>query len=198
MQACGGGENASRRSRGANPGVAAPEERLVTQRFNWNGSEVEAISLVCQSRGKQCQKVVNDVTPATAVQTRFKWSCQPNIWGALLSRFLGVLHRLDFILERRQSGANYKQITVEIHSVDGSLHREILTDWLFYWQSLMMELGFSGINTCPVDSEKNIYLFRDYTWNVFGSCSVQTRNASDHVEWHSNREDTPISKKQKQ
>ena len=27
----------------------------------------------------------------------------------------------------------------------------------------MMELGYSGINTCPVNSEKSIYLFRDYT-----------------------------------
>ena len=48
----------------------------------------------------------------------------------------------------------------------------------------LMELGFGGINTCPVNSEKNIYLFRDYVWNGFRSCSVQTRNASDHVEWH--------------
>ena len=25
---------------------------------------------------------------------------------------------------------------------------------------------FGGINACPVNSEKNIYLFRDFTWNV--------------------------------
>ena len=65
----------------------------------------------------------------------------------------------------------------------------------------LMELGFGGINTCPVNSEKNTYLFRDYTWNVFRSCSVRTRDASDHVEWHSNREVPPQrnnSRKQKQ
>ena len=28
----------------------------------------------------------------------------------------------------------------------------------------MMELGFGGINACPENSEKNIYLFRDYMW----------------------------------
>ena len=26
----------------------------------------------------------------------------------------------------------------------------------------------------------------------FASCSIQKRNASGHVEWHSNREHTPI------
>ena len=56
-----------------------------------------------------------------------------------------------------------------------------------------MELGYSGKHACPVNSEKNIYLFGDFTWNVlYTLVSVQRRNASDHVEWHSNREDTPI------
>ena len=36
-----------------------------------------------------------------------------------------------------------------------------------------MELGYSGKHACPVSSEKNIYLFRDFMWNVlytlFGS-----------------------------
>lgn len=36
---------------------------------NWNRSEVEAISPVCRSHGKQCRKVVNDVTPAAAFPT---------------------------------------------------------------------------------------------------------------------------------
>jgi len=36
---------------------------------NWNRSEVEAISPVCHSHGKQCRKVVNDVTPTAAFPT---------------------------------------------------------------------------------------------------------------------------------
>lgn len=36
---------------------------------NWNRSEVEAISPVCRSHGKQCRKVVNDVTPTAAFPT---------------------------------------------------------------------------------------------------------------------------------
>lgn len=35
----------------------------------WNRSEVEAISPVCRSHGKQCRKVVNDVTPTAAFPT---------------------------------------------------------------------------------------------------------------------------------
>ena len=30
----------------------------------------------------------------------------------------------------------------------------------------MMELDFGGKHACIVNSEKNIYLFRDFMWNV--------------------------------
>ena len=44
----------------------------------------------------------------------------------------------------------------------------------------------------PVNSEK-IYLYQETLCETsFTRCSVRRRNASDHVEWHSNREDTPI------
>ena len=92
-------------------------------------------------------------------------------------------------LRRSRFGAesnsrNFNSPTIDIAC---TLHRRVKRNFL----RNLMELGYSGINTCPVNSEKNIYLFRDCTWNVFRSCSVQTRNASGHVEWHSNREDTP-------
>ena len=34
------------------------------------------------------------------------------------------------------------------------------------WIPISMELGFGGINACPENNGKNIYLLRDYTWNV--------------------------------
>ena len=36
----------------------------------------------------------------------------------------------------------------------------------FEFRSILMELGFGGMNACPENSGKKIYLFRDYVWNV--------------------------------
>ena len=44
----------------------------------------------------------------------------------------------------------------------------------------------------PVNSEK-IYIYQETLCGTsFTRCSVTRRNASDHVEWHSNREDAAI------
>ena len=50
-------------------------------------------------------------------------------------------------------------------------------------------IRFGGINACPVNSERNIYLFGDGTWNVL--CKLF--GPRKKCEWHSNREDTPIA-----
>ena len=55
-----------------------------------------------------------------------------------------------------------------------------------------MELGFSGKTRVSSKKWEKIYLSKDFMWNVllFGQ-----KKKCDHVEWHSNREDTATTEK---
>ena len=56
-----------------------------------------------------------------------------------------------------------------------------------------MELGFGGQARVSTKTVRKIYIYLETLRGTsFTSCSVQRRNASDHVEWHSNRKDSPI------
>ena len=60
----------------------------------------------------------------------------------------------------------------------------------------LMELGFDGINACPVNSEKKMYIYLE---TICGTSLQVVRSKEEmHVEWHSNRKDTPIITEKKQ
>lgn len=76
---------------------------------NWNRSEVEAISPVCRSHGKQCRKVVNDVTATAAFPTLNVVSGQICLSIPPLTTF--TRHSAAPSISRcRRIGSNYKQI----------------------------------------------------------------------------------------
>lgn len=127
---------------------------------NWNRSEVEAISPVCRSHGKQCRKVVNDVTPTAAFPTLNVVSGQICLSPSRRLAFTAFTRHsaAPSISRRRRIGSNYKQIELCAHTravyrannEDLDCALAIIAQINKYSITLTDERSVKCLATCPV------------------------------------------------